>query len=362
MDISQFINSKDIRRHLQSIGYKFSPLEAAWLINQNHSATMKEKHAAWLELIETTADCAVRHGRIGHSDRCRIDFPSLHQFLHDYVRLEDRVIHDFCEQTVSPNGKPYIIRIKYRTCEDSRYRDPYYYSDTFYSSYPAALEAVKDYDDVEEIIFQKFEVDSEKRANQLYLAPDLRIMRIDPTATLSDAELDLFSVFDLLWFDFPTPFKKGDIVYDRQRLLHGPLCSGPFVMRDDGVLGWLSERHRERLKEGGDTSDMCTGGYFLNEDGCLYSETSNSNYMDLEFYPVEQLTGVQRILKALGNFLKDEIDASLFARTYHQIRMAEYAAAAMPRDYTDEGMILAGLKDAKARCVDDRQKNACGGR
>lgn len=346
MDILQFINSKDIRRHLQAIGYKFSPLEAAWLINQSHSATLKEKHAAWIELIETTADCAVRHGRIGQSDKFRIDLPSLHQFLRDYVRFEDRVILDFCEQTVSTNGKPYIFRVKYRAREDCRYKEPCYYSDTFYSSYPAALATVKDYDDIEEIILQKVEVDGENRWQELYLMPDFRIMQIDPAATLSDAELDLLSVFDLLWFDFPTPFKKGDIVYDRRRVLHGPLCSGPFVMRDNGALGWLSEQHRERLKENGDTSDMCTGGYFLDEDGCLYAETSNSNYMDLEYYPVEQLTGVQRVLKALGNFLKDEIDVGLLVRAYHQIRMAEYAAAAMPRDYTEEGMILAGLKDA----------------
>ena len=352
MDFLRFINSRDIRKHLEDIGYELSPLEAAWLIWQCHDATVEERHAAWNELIETMPDCPVRHGRSSRGDTYRLDYPSLHQLLRDFMRIEDRAIRDFREQTVSPNGKPYIIRIKYSTREDRRYSDPYYYSDTFYSSYQNALAAVKDYDDVDEIILEKFEVDGENRRQELYLTTDRRLTWIEPCAVLSEEERDLFCVFDWLWFDFPTPFKKGDIVYDRRRAVHGPLCSGPFVMSDDGALGWLSERHRERLLESGDTTDMCSGGYFMDEDGCLYPETSNSNYMDLEYFPVEQLTGAQRTLKALGNFLKGEIDVVLFARAYHQIRLAGYAAAAMPGDYTEEGMILAGLKDAKEQNED----------
>ena len=38
MDITRFINSRDIREHLKKIGYQFTSLEAAWLIWQckNH--------------------------------------------------------------------------------------------------------------------------------------------------------------------------------------------------------------------------------------------------------------------------------------------------------------------------------------
>ena len=68
------------------------------------------------------------------------------------------------------------------------------------------------------------------------------------------------------------------------------------------------------------------------------------HYMDLERYPEEKLTGKKRILKALGNHLKGEIDAVLFARAYHQILLEESARESLPRDITDEGMRLAGLK------------------
>ncbi|MCR5636360.1 MAG: hypothetical protein K6F76_04185 [Clostridiales bacterium] len=71
-----------------------------------------------------------------------------------------------------------------------------------------------------------------------------------------------------------------------------------------------------------------------------------SNYMDLEFYDKE-LTGAQRTLIAFSSFLKGEIDPALFARAYHQIITAGYAADSMPRDYLKSGLILAGLEEGK---------------
>ena len=347
MDILNFVNSKDIRKHLLDIGYKCSPLEAAWLIYQCKSATVEEKHTAWNELVETMPDCAVRRRALGSDDRYRLDYPSLHQLLRDYMRLEARVIRDFREDTVSPDGKPFVFRLKYYYREEREYGDRYYHSKTLYSSYQKALEAVEVYDDVGEIAVEKFELDSDHRCQALFLTTDRKILSIDPACVLTDEEFDLSCVFDWLWFEFPTPFEKGDVVYDPSRTRLGPLCSGPFVMSDDGALGWLTGKRREMLRACGDTTDMCTGGYFQDEDGTLYSETSNSNYMDLEYCPEELLTGVKRIQIALSNFLKGRIDVGLFARAYHQIRMAEYAVGEMPRDYTDEGMILAGLREAK---------------
>ena len=63
MDVLKFVNSKDIRKHLQDIGYECSPLEAAWLIYQCRSATVEEKHAAWDDLIETMLLSLIYEGR-----------------------------------------------------------------------------------------------------------------------------------------------------------------------------------------------------------------------------------------------------------------------------------------------------------
>ena len=68
-------------------------------------------------------------------------------------------------------------------------------------------------------------------------------------------------------------------------------------------------------------------------------------YMDLERYPEEKKKKKKRILKALSNHLKGEIDAVLFARAYHQILLEESARESLPRDITNGGMRLARLKE-----------------
>ena len=46
MNVYRFINSKDIREHLEFIKYPFGSLEAAWIIYQCRFASLEEKHAA----------------------------------------------------------------------------------------------------------------------------------------------------------------------------------------------------------------------------------------------------------------------------------------------------------------------------
>ena len=86
MDIYRFINSHDIREYLESISYVFSPLEAAWLIEKCRTATLKEKHEAWRELLQTMPDVPVE-------ERPWTDArPSLHAFLREYIRFQDDLV------------------------------------------------------------------------------------------------------------------------------------------------------------------------------------------------------------------------------------------------------------------------------
>ena len=57
MNIYSFINSKDIREHLQSINYRFNSIETTWLIYQCHRLSYEEKKTLWQELIQTMPDC-----------------------------------------------------------------------------------------------------------------------------------------------------------------------------------------------------------------------------------------------------------------------------------------------------------------
>ena len=59
MDITGFINSKDIREHHRAIGYEYNALEAAWLVSQCQHATLEEKHEAWRWIIVNMPDCEI---------------------------------------------------------------------------------------------------------------------------------------------------------------------------------------------------------------------------------------------------------------------------------------------------------------
>ena len=333
MDIFRFINSKDIREHLRSIGYEFNSLEAAWLIYQCHDATIDEKHKAWNELIETMPDCPIEK-RLN-----TVAQDSLHAFLRQYIELEDRYLNEFCDERHADtfnDDKPFVYKIKY-IYEDGTENG----WDTVFSCLNALYESIMEpEEDVTSIQCTKMQIDRLDSRQIAYLNPSFEFLRLDPGRIDSDKEWDLFGgVFDGLWFEFPTPFQKGDIVWNPDQ--PEGFCAGPFVITGVCLDDIESDKTKENIRKDGDSSDMCAGGFFLNEDGSIYGECM-SNYMDLEFYNKE-LTGSNRTLTALSNFLKDEIDPALFARAYHQIITAGYAENSIPLDYLKSGMILAGL-------------------
>ena len=90
MDMYSFVNSRDIREHLRSIGYKFDSLEAAWLIHECRSVSYEKKRAAWKDLMETMPDCDVNRSRDGAERK------SLYGVLNKYIEIIDREMADFC--------------------------------------------------------------------------------------------------------------------------------------------------------------------------------------------------------------------------------------------------------------------------
>ena len=330
MDIYQYVNSKDIRAHLQNIGYRFNALEAAWLVYQHRGITMDERHAAWREIIETMPDM-----RMEFADDSREPFKSLHQLLRDYMAMEQRWYQSFIAKE---QDAIYSFTIFF---EDSRYIRTYYLFSEDDTCYHALLnDAEKKWGSFGEI--RQFHI-QKKYLNSL--EDHKSFLHIDACGKVLDVfkghveapESFLSSCFSELWFSFSTPFQKGDIVYDPNGI-EGDFCEGPFVLMETAAD--VYQRTGKRMH---DSMDMTAYGYFQKEDGTLYAECMHQ-YMDLERYPEEKLTGKKRILKALGNHLKGEIDAVLFARAYHQILLEEAAHESLPRDITDEGMLLAGLK------------------
>ena len=333
MDVLRFVNSKDIRKHLEEIKYEFSSLEAAWLIYQCRDATIKEKHQAWKELIETMPDCRIEE-RMG-----TIPQDSLHGFLESYMKIENELINEFYDDhhaDTYDDNKPYVYKFEYIYENGTEYD-----WETVFSTIDALWESIMEpEEDVVGIICTRMQIDRLDSCQIAYLNPSFDIMNFNPGRMDNNEYCDIYwGVFEGLWFDFPTPFKKGDIVWDPNR--PEGTCAGPFVTTGVCLDGVKKEAVNNRIRKDGDTTDMFAGGYFLNDDGSVYQECM-SNYMDLEFYEKE-LTSSKRTLIALSRYLKGEIDTLLFAKAYHQIITKGYAEDSVPLDDLKQNLILAGI-------------------
>ena len=267
LDIYRFINSRDIRKHLQTMKYQFNALEAAWLVYQSFGKSYKEKHKAWKWIIENMPDCVLPKSNYA------IARPSLHDYLKELM--------------------------EYRSAHKKR--------------------------------IKKGKAPSKK---------------------MSDEEWDLYKyTFESRWYCFPTPFKKGDIVYDcRYRPHDHDFCRGTFVL--EGIAN--TEEDIKRCVHS-DTSDMLAWGYFAEGDGTIYTETM-SNYMDLEIFKGE-LKGQERIQLALSNHIKGEIGLDLLLQSQRTLMMRDYDEDGMVNWYTDEGLELAGIAGLPKLTKKQKRKN-----
>ena len=84
MDIYRFIDSRDMREHLQKLNYSFTTPEVAFLVYWCKAATLEGRIAAWREIIDTMPNCAM-------AERLNLEaIPDFHQFLRDHIDLQER--------------------------------------------------------------------------------------------------------------------------------------------------------------------------------------------------------------------------------------------------------------------------------
>ncbi len=329
MKITQFVNSKDIRGYWEEIGYEPSALESAWLVWQGKNQILKEKHTTYWNIIDSTKDCPIP---AGFHD---LPQPSLHEFLKRYTEIELQLISDFYKE--EPNAV-YSYRIYY---EDSYlgewYEEPSLF-DNFHEAYSEAcveaecafLEIIKTY--------------LGKDAKQIFVRfnPEKEIVRVDENHYITDEkDYEIFQeVFRNMWFSFPTPFKKGDIVKTARGIYTRPsYLNGTFVLTS--VCN--SSDREDYFKENGDGSDMTAYGYFVDFEGVAYHECIH-NYMDLE-YVRDPLENEEKVLHPISKYLKGEIDIGLLLGAYrHIISTHEANLVSIALNYTKEGKELAGIE------------------
>lgn len=317
MDIFRFINSRDIREYLKSRNYPFTSLEAAWLIYQCRCATIKEKHEAWQELIQTMPDCAVAERP--HTAR----HESLHQFLKEYIRTEDEILDWFFR-----DEKDAIYNCEFweyaMWCPGGEYFD----------SFQKCLKAYTDRRLGKMTFKITKQILNSDQCTYVIFSADNEPLKFDTSWYPEGGDEILYGVLGGLEFDFPTPFTKGDILCESEVYEMNPSLRADLFVITDLPACSKNESYRDGCR-------MKVWGFFLKYDGTLQYEDMY-NYMNLEYFRGE-LSGKKRILKALSNHIKGEIDVGLFANAYHKILCEEYAKSQNPWNITSEGLAAAGI-------------------
>lgn len=297
MDILRFVPSRAMRKHLKKIGYEFNALECAWLVYQCETAILAEKHAAWQEIIDTMPDCEIDSEYLPHR--------SLHEFLKQYMKIEDRAIQHFFE---SEDNAFYQFSLFYRSTD---YK-PYY--NTYDECFSAAIKYLEENDLLEEEPFiYMAKVYNGGTHEHVKFKPDGRIISTCPYF-LSEEELHIYDVvFQKMDFIFPTPFKKGDILFD-VRCREYPNHNLMVFDRTDVIFDEKTIVNKNGL--------YCTYGYVM-EDGRIIQDGFNCLY--LEYYESDCFANEYRTLDYVRKYLLGKLSLTELMNKYHQILCEEYA-------------------------------------
>ncbi len=322
MNIYEFINSKDIRAHCEKIGHTFNSIEAAFLIYQSQNYTLAEKHTAWKELIETMPDMVIEE---------RLNCPhydSLHDFLRQYMALEDRLLTAFFQA----DGDWF-----YRFDPVVRYPDDSYKGDynfhrrtgkRVYHSFSGGFAFEKeDWEDSQFFYVVKRHIcsSSQDQPSKIRIRFDNNgvPLEIDELRKMNtDEENALYASFEGMWIDVPSPFQKGDIVFaNLQKLGCAP---DPFVLTHLCTDKETEDEKKraKRLLRNGDTTDLIAYGYRLSDsDGEIWNECS-TDYLSLEYFRGD-MSGYRRVLKVIRDFYQNKLDIDVCMTAYRYILTEE---------------------------------------
>lgn len=320
MKINEFVNSKDIKEHWVEIGYEPSALEAAWLIWQSKNHNVEEKHKAWMEIIEKADDCNIPD--VEWAKR----LPSLHEFLKRYISIEENLISSFYK---TEDNAVFSYRMYF---DDDGDRDWYNVS-AFFRTFEEAYEHSKDDGESPHpkfIEFVKTYIGVEEKQIFVRLNLDKELVRVEETNFLiDDNDFDVFRGFSEMNFEFPLPFKKGDII----KRVRGLYTRNSYA-DDKYVFEASTTEHGYTVVK----------GYCADRDGEVMYENIHM-YMDLEF-DRSPLIKEDKLLTPISKYLRGEIDLALLLGAYRHILCSNEAKMInLYMNYTKEKKKLAGIND-----------------
>ena len=293
-DIYNLINSKDIANHLCHIGYKFTSIEVAWLIWQSRHLDLSQRHTAWREVISCMPDC-----KLDATERHR-EIPSLHKYLKNLIAAQEDAKKSFFEAAPDSyfNGE---VRGKSFDAWDP----------AGFSTFDACIAHLDAYEsDPESILYYRI---SKFKLIQKEYEEEITVI-FDCNGQIRDIHTVHFqNIFTSLYFDFPVPFKKGDILVRSSEGIPTLADSGYWakvVYLSHGV---------DKEKQLATFEDMTLNGYFFRGMSEL-SRGSEGNYMDFELAR-DKLVSTERVLAITSELLKNRLDVVEYAEMYYLIKL-----------------------------------------
>ncbi|MCR5066982.1 MAG: hypothetical protein K6A14_02845 [Erysipelotrichaceae bacterium] len=328
-----YLNSRSIRNYWEEIGYQPSPVETAWLIWQSEHHTIAQKHEAWQMLIDEAADCDI----VINQPNC--ESPNrLHAFLQDYMAAEDAIIRRFFTDELA----------FYQTVS---YTDDDWHDLTQYNSMYNSVDTLP-----EDIIRWSGGSAVSLRVTKWILDPSSDHVSSltlemntagEPMSIVGypDGYLKTLSAITCLSFDFPLPFKPGDIIDN----LTGAASdiSGPFVLKETAEVE--PDRRFHRDWQGTHCGPVAYYGYFIDEDGELCRDKALC-IMSGEYHRGSLSTDENK-LTALSSWFQGEIPEELLLRALSTIdrqSAAQNACGKLLDDYDEDLLPLAGVSPAPA--------------
>ncbi len=352
--IYSFLNSEDVARLCREIGHRFTSLQSAYLIDHSYRHTLEEKRRAFQWVTDHMPDEEMLFGSEGRAAIREGRKPeTLHRFLEKYVHLQNQCLGEFfdvsencvyqCSVYESGCGCGTYESVHHLAGEYGNGRE-WFKQDGYYKSAEEALDAARDRDDRNRRVrVCKHYMDKTQRCISVIFDSNRAVTEIEYDSGMSDEESDIMLRLDEVCFVCPVPFQKGDIVCASSSTY---MADGPFVFLGTWYEGKTAEEIRKYLKSA-DSSDMTAYGYFQDDRygrrGRIYWECMH-DYVSLEYYRGNFKRG-KRILKAVSNFLKGELDLDYVLNAYHIILNEENAGYFRKAlGITQEGLCLAGLE------------------
>ncbi|WP_028236449.1 hypothetical protein [Pseudobutyrivibrio sp. MD2005] len=297
MDILKYIESHAIQNKLSNVKYEFSATEMAWLIWLNgteHPLTIR--HEDWQWIIDNMPDSTVPERM-----NCRY-WPSLHDLIRNYMSFEKHAIDEY-----EKAGDHAVYSYAYKCLCDKEWTANF---ENAFSSLEKCIDTLRndmlDENKISQI--RKTYIDRNEYIKVEY-NPNMEKTFIEKS-WLTEAERALLSEsFNGMWFDFPTPFKQGDLVSDNKNNI--------YVLKS--LPGWIEQSDnpkevafkKERFEKVWDVTDMMPIGYGVTDDGQVWLDGIAKTYLELEVC-TKPLENENRVLGALREYFQRNLNIEQF--------------------------------------------------